>query len=128
MRNDLAVFSPFERAVGSLFNDFDANKREGVLRTVLDETDDSYTLRAEVPGLSEEDVEVNFENDIISLKAHYKEEGANTFREGTWSRAYKAPDVDGDNVSAEMKGGILTVVLPKSEKAKPKRIEIKSLQ
>lgn len=125
MRNNLTVWSPFERAMDSFFHDFDARDREGVLRTVLDETDNEYILRAEVPGLSEDDIEVNFENGVISLKAHYKEEGKNIFREGTWSRAYRAPDVDGDNVSAELNNGVLVVTLPKAEKAKPKRIDIK---
>jgi len=126
VRNNLTVWSPFERAMDSIFQDFDSRDREGVLRTVLDETDNEYILRAEVPGLSEDDIDVSFENGVISLKAHYKEEGKNIFREGTWARAYRAPDVDGDNVNAELKDGVLVVTLPKAEKAKPKRIAIKS--
>lgn len=98
-----------------------ASKR---LNVVTDENESEYTIRAEMPGIDEERIEISFENDILSISANYEEEGENMLRRGKYSWACTVRDIDSDDIKANLKNGILDITLPKSEKAKPKRIKI----
>lgn len=91
-------------------------------------------LTAELPGLSQEEVKVNIENNILTVSGersveHKEDKGGFTRREryyGNFSRSFRVPDtVDQSNINATMDKGVLTVTLPKSEKALPKQIEVK---
>jgi HSP20 family protein len=130
--NDLTVFTPFakafDRGLSSLFEDFDRGfldmPQSRVLRTNVEEDENEYRLVAEVPGLKEDQLGITYENGVISVEANYGEKKGQSFRTGKFSKAYRVPDVDGDNIKAELKDGILTVTLPKAEKAKAKKITI----
>lgn len=95
------------------------------LRVNVKEEDDKYLLRAEVPGLSKDDIDLNFEEGRVVLSAKWKEEGENHLRTGTyqWSRTFT--DIDVEKAEASLSDGILKVALPKSDAAKPRRISIK---
>jgi len=136
--NDLAIFRPFEKALsrgfGSLLDDFDRGffdldvPQSRVLRTEVEENDNEYNLVAEVPGLKEDQLSITYENGVISVEANYgeekKEKGFRSLRAGKFCKAYRIPDIDGENVKAELKDGVLKVSLPKAEGSKPRKIEV----
>lgn len=100
----------------------------------ISETDTHFRVTAELPGLTKDDVEVTFENGTLTLsgerKFEEKKEEGNFHRierlYGAFSRSFVLPsEVDGDKVEAHFENGLLTVAVPKSERAKPRRIEIR---
>ena len=99
----------------------------------LYEDKDSFTVKAELPGLKREDIDVSLNdgNLVISgeRKTEQKFDEAETHRVeryyGRFSRSIVLPtSVKADKIAAQYKDGVLTVTLPKSEEAKPKQIEI----
>jgi len=98
------------------------------------ETDShDLVLKAELPGLSREDIEVTVENSTLVLKGEkkfeqeVKEENYRRIERsyGTFHRSFTLPNtVDASKVSAEFKHGVLTVKLPFREEAKPRAINV----
>lgn len=97
------------------------------------EDEQNFYLEAELPGMKIEDLEIYVhEGDQLSIKGNRKPsemEGARLRRRerghGEFSRTFKLEsDVNVQNVSADLKHGVLTVKLPKSEAIKPRKIEI----
>ncbi|MEJ2068311.1 MAG: Hsp20/alpha crystallin family protein, partial [Deltaproteobacteria bacterium] len=98
------------------------------------ETDESVILKAELPGMTKEDISIEINENNLVLKGErcfqkdIKEENYHRIERsyGTFSRSFTLPDtVDRDNVTANFKDGILEITIPKIEGAKPKQIEIK---
>ena len=92
-------------------------------------------VKAELPGLRAEDVEIDVSGDTLTIagekKTDKQEEQENLFhrerRYGSFRRTVQLPsNIDADNVEAEFHDGVLTVTLPKDEKSMPKRIPVKS--
>jgi len=90
-------------------------------------------LRAELPGMNREDIDVTIEHDVLTIKGSKKL--ANEVKEdryrriegsyGAFSRSFSLPDtVDGSKVSAEYKQGVLTVKLPFRAESKPRAISV----
>jgi len=101
----------------------------------LYEQDDSLTLTAEAPGMNADDIELNVQEESVSLKGERKAGDAAAeeccYRRertsGTFSRAIALPvPVDPDSVKAEYKNGVLKVQMAKAEKAKARQIPISS--
>ncbi len=101
----------------------------------LDVHDDkeAFTVTLEAPGLKKEDFEISYHDGVLSIAGERKEEKEakerNYFRRerffGRFSRSVSLPaDVQPDKIAAAYKDGVLTVTLPKAEKAKPKQIEV----
>ncbi len=94
--------------------------------------DDEYLIEAFLPGVSADDLDIQIESNVVTLKGElsieHNEEDRYLLQErpsGTFQRSIELPDdVDADNVEAELKNGVLTVRLPKSELAKPRKIKI----
>lgn len=110
---------------------------EGHLPVTADlvETDDSLILKADLPGLKPEDVDISVSDGVLTVKGEYKtekeeEEGNVHFRErryGRFQRAIRLPgNVDTDAAEAKFEDGVLKISLPKTEEAKPKQIEVKA--
>ena len=100
----------------------------------IQETDTEYLVKAELPEIKREDVKVTVENGILTLQGerkHEKEEKNRKFHRversyGTFLRTFTVPtDADEAKVAADFKEGILRVHLPKTEKPRPKMIEVK---
>jgi len=97
------------------------------------ETDEGLTLIADVPGLVKDDLEINFDQGILTLegKASHAPSGDSLFREFSatgYYRQFRIPEsIDPDKTSAELKDGVLTLQLHKAEAAKPRRIEVKTI-
>ncbi len=95
-------------------------------------SDEEYLVEAFLPGVSAEDLDIQIESNIITLKGELsierKEDDRYLLQErpsGTFQRSIELPDdVDADKVEAELKNGVLTLRLPKSELAKPRKIKI----
>lgn len=100
----------------------------------ISETDEAFHIAAELPEVKKEDVKVTLENGVLTLQGERKEEREEKGRKihriersyGQFVRSFTLPDgVDDTKVKAEFKEGVLHLHLPKSEKAKPKAIEVK---
>jgi HSP20 family protein len=98
------------------------------------ETDDEYLIKAEIPEVKREDVKVSVENGVLTMQGERKQEKEEKGKKfhrveryyGSFMRTFTVPDnVDDTKVKADFKEGVLFVHLPKTEKAKPKAIEVK---
>lgn len=99
----------------------------------ISETDKEYVIRAELPAVKKEDVHVTFEDGMISIKGERKQQKEDKNEKyhrvesfyGTFERTFSLPDnVDSDAIRCESKDGILTVHIPKMEKATQKAKQI----
>jgi HSP20 family molecular chaperone IbpA len=106
---------------------------ENYLRPTVDifETEENITLVADMPGVEKEDLDINLERGILTVQGIVipVDRGKKLFREFSlagYYRQFQLPDVvDSEKTSAEFKNGVLTLTMPKSEAAKPRRIEIR---
>jgi HSP20 family protein len=98
------------------------------------ETDTEFQIQAELPGLEKEQVSLSVEEGVLTISGRREQEKEGNGKRyhkierayGGFARSFTVPDlVDQHKVSAEFKNGVLTVRLPKSEKARPKAIEVK---
>lgn len=107
------------------------------LQPVVDvrETDHNLEVVAELPGLRSDDVEVNLENNVLTISGEKKQETSEGGEDasyhliersyGRFERSFTLPrTVDISKVKAQFENGVLTVSLPKMEEAKPRRIKI----
>ena len=97
------------------------------------EEDDAFYVDAEVPGLAAEDVKVDIEKNVLTLSGErkvVKEETEGTFRRverryGSFTRSFTLPEtVDTDNISADLKEGLLALRLPKKDAPTPRSISV----
>jgi HSP20 family protein len=98
----------------------------------LEETDDAYVVEAELPGVKRENVNIELVGDELTITGEIKErERKGTVRRrsrrtGRFDYRVSLPDhVDADKIEANLVEGILTVHVPKSERAQRQRIELK---
>lgn len=99
------------------------------------EAEDEYLMEAELPGLTDENIELNVEDNILTLsskKEENKEEKKNGYlirerRKHEFARTFVLPkDVDREKIKGEFKNGLLVVSIPKKPEAKPRKIDVKS--
>lgn len=101
------------------------------------ESEREIRVMVEVPGVRGEDIDVSLENNILTIsgeKHEHRTEGEERDnwhlterRYGKFARSFVLPrDVEQDSISADMNEGVLTVVIPKSERARRRRIEIQN--
>lgn len=95
------------------------------------ETKDGYVLEAEMPGVSKEGLEVTLEGNDITIVGRRNEQpvsGAALFRErhlADYQRVFELdPAIDAGKISAKIDQGLVTLVLPKSEQVKPRKIAV----
>jgi HSP20 family protein len=99
----------------------------------ITETDKEYLIKADLPEVKKEDIDISVDNGVLTLcgerrveksTENEKEHRRESFY-GTFQRSFALPeDVDEDKISAECKDGVLKVHLPKSEARKPKSIQV----
>lgn len=95
---------------------------------------DNIYVQAELPGLRAEDLDISVEGSTLTLRGERKPDAAENVnyhrrerRAGKFHKAISLPDeVNADAVTAEYKDGVLRLVLPKAEHAKPKKIAVKT--
>lgn len=96
------------------------------------ETDQEVTVIAEMPGVTAGGIEVTLEDDVLTIKGRKEtEEHANArillqeYESGNYQRRFTvAETIDQDKISASLNNGLLKVILPKTEPAKPRKIEV----
>jgi HSP20 family protein len=97
------------------------------------ETDEHFVLRADLPGMTQSDVNIELEDNILTVsgerKSEHEEKREGFYRVerafGTFARSLTLPKgIDGDRVSAEFNNGVLEVRIPKPEQRKPRKITI----
>jgi len=101
----------------------------------IEEEEDKYLIKADLPGVDKKDIDVKLENGVLSIRGEKqtaKETGKGTKRHrterfhGTFARSFTLPDaVKAEKVDASYKDGVLSLTIPKAEEAKPKSIDIK---
>jgi HSP20 family protein len=139
----LALFEPHYRPL-NLLDEFEAIARKAFdggrasqdslvhsFDVYLDK--DDVVVKAELPGVVKEDLDINLEDDVLTIKAEKKQEEVSEEathyiserRFGSYSRAITLPfKVDAEKVSAELKDGLLEMKLPRAEETKARRIEV----
>lgn len=120
----------FDTSFGSVFRPLGSLNRWNPAVDVY-QNKDQYTVHAELPGLKKEEIELSLNGDTLTISGERKqetksEEGSRTERFfGKFQRSVILPvPVNAEKVNATYKDGILTVVLPKAEEAKPKQIPV----
>ncbi len=98
------------------------------------EDEDGVSLRFELAGVDPKDVDVRFENGVLTVKGERKldrEDKRDNYHRierayGTFTRSFSLPGtVDAEKIRAESRNGVLTIVLPKKSEAKPRAIQVK---
>ena len=123
------LFSDFDRSYGE---EYGLRPADGSPRTNLYDNGDQFEIKAEIPGLSKDDINIKIQGNYLELsgsrksdapegyQSHRLERGAFTF-----TRSFTLPsEVDVEKAKASLKDGILVLVLPKAEAAKPKQITV----
>lgn len=99
----------------------------------ISETDSAYLIKGEIPGVKKEDVKVTIQDGMLTIQGERKQEKEEKGKKfhriersyGSFARSFRVPsDADENSVKAEFKDGMLNVTLAKSEKAKPKSINV----
>ena len=133
-----SIFNDMDKMISNVFeNDWNfpvRSKTNWSPPVDVKETDDSFTLTADIPGLTKKEVTVNVADGIVSISGerkledekesdnyHYRER-----RYGSFSRTFNLPEtVNEEDISASFKNGTLSIELPKQELVLPKEREIK---
>lgn len=137
----VAELNTIQTEMNRLFNTFfdqpSSSGRGGARRWIpamdLVETADHYVLRADLPGLSDEDVNVQLEDNVLTISGERKAENEQRqegyYRleraSGAFSRSLTLPEgVDPDGVTAHFDRGVLEIAIPKPEQKKPRQVRI----
>ncbi|PIE31758.1 molecular chaperone [candidate division KSB3 bacterium] len=128
-----------QQEMNRLFDEFFGERRAGLAdgqwmpAVDVSETDSELVVRAELPGMTHDDIAVNLQDNVLTLKGEKKQEKkdekANYHRlersYGRFSRSFSLPaGVKAEDIKANFKDGILEVSMPKAEEAKSKKIAI----
>jgi len=109
---------------------------EGALNIDMYQTKDNVIIKSTIAGVRPEDIDITVANDMVSIKgSRQKEENVSQedyfYQEcywGNFSRSVIVPvDIDSEHIEADLKDGILTVIVPKAAKAKTKKVKVKGL-
>ena len=130
-----SLLENWDHIVERFFNDRSLGTSSSTPSVDVREEDGNYLLEAELPGLTEKDVEVKVEENLLTISSKTekdKEEKQNGYvirerRSQSYSRSFVLPaDVERDKIEASFKNGLLTLSVPKSAAAKPRQIPVKT--
>ena len=129
--------SEMNRLFNTLFDTPVANGTAGVRRWIpamdLVKTDDDFVLRADLPGLTEGDVNIELEDNVLTVsgerKSEHEDRKEGYYRveraSGSFSRSLTLPEgVDADAIKASFEKGVLEIRIPKPEERKPRKVAI----
>jgi HSP20 family protein len=131
MMQDLMRWDPFLEVSHGLGN---LSPAAFVPSFEVKERKDAYVFRADLPGVKEEDLEISLTGNRLTVSGHrqqeQREEGERYYAYertyGMFSRSFTLPEgIDHEHVNADMKSGVLTLVVPKKPEVQPKRITLK---
>ena len=135
VREPFRSFRPFYGDFDKWFDQVANSPAAGTWQPAVDvyETEDSYVLKADLPGVNKEDIKIDVNNNALTIKGEKKleekTEKDNYMRVersyGSFTRTFTLSDkVDSGNIKAAYKDGVLELTLPKKEEAKPKEIKV----
>ena len=130
----------FRRSISDLFDDIFTIKPGSMLETdwmpsidVHEDTKGIY-VKAEIPGMDEKNIDVNIDNNYLTIKGEKTEEWREgndkrslitERRFGSFQRTIRLPEgINADKVKADFKNGVLTIDIPKNKEEEPKKIKI----
>ena len=126
----------FDRVLdGFAGSDLVSNEAQWMPNIDITENETGFTVRAEVPGIDKNDIDITLTEGLLTIKGEKKyeneEKGENFHRQessyGSFSRSFRlASEVENDKIEANYKDGVLKITLPKMESVAPKKIEVKS--
>ncbi len=98
------------------------------------ETDDTFVVKAFLPGVSADHIDITTQQNTVTIRAEQpveQQEGVRYYlREragGTWQRAFQLPvPIDSNHIEAKLENGVLRLTLPKAPEAKPHKVQIRS--
>ncbi|MGM0414353.1 MAG: Hsp20/alpha crystallin family protein [Bacillota bacterium] len=119
---------PMESLINSFFDDSFTSMAANFKADII-EKEDKYVIEAELPGMHKDDIELEIDNDRLTISANQtqevKEEEENYIRRerrsGSYQRSFYIDNVNEDDIKASYDNGILKIDLPKEEPTKPKR-------
>ena len=122
------------RGWNELFQDQARNQRHRAsVRSSITEEEEQFLLRLELPGFNQNDVRVDFDAGVLTVSAERKSEKSEkpekveNGSEAAVSRSFELGDaIDPEQITAEMKDGVLTVKLPKHARTKPRQITVRA--
>jgi HSP20 family protein len=127
----------FDSELDNYFNDFwsgeDSYLTSFTPNVDIEELDDEYQFHAELPGLTKKDVNITVKENMLTIsgtkksKSEEKKESYHRIESayGKFQRSFRLPqNVKQNDIKAEFKNGVLDIIVPKAEEAKPKEIEI----
>ena len=128
----MSLFNDFDRMVNSYFTD-SVVKTGGQPAVDIRAEKDSYLLEADIPGLSEKDIEIQVKENLLTLSSKVEENReekiSHILRERKplhFKRSFVLPrDVDREKIEARYSNGVLSLSLPKKPEAKPKTIDVR---
>lgn len=109
---------------------------EGALNIDMYQTKDNVIIKSTIAGVRPDDIDITVANDMVTIKgSRSREEKINQddyfYQEcywGSFSRSVIVPvDIDSEEIEADLKDGILTIIIPKAAKAKTKKVKVKGL-
>lgn len=124
-----------DRLVDETLVENNTNERELVLAVEVQASDEFFTVRAMVPGLETENLDIEILNNTVTIRGEFSrlhdEDSKMMLSElpvGRFNRVVTFPiAVDASKAEANLKNGILTLIIPKAESHKPKAIKVKSV-
>lgn len=125
----------FREAEGFLPTSFNREDIAFVPPVDIQERGNEYQIKAELPGIDPQDVDVRVEGNTLIIRGERKQEeeetGTNFFRRernyGSFMRAFTLPEtIDADHIKATAKGGLLTITVPKTAPGRTSRVEVQS--
>jgi HSP20 family protein len=133
----LSALEQLRRQVDRAFSDVEQRRvdgRAGLPHMTLEDAGDKFVVTAELPGLSEKDVELTVTANSLGLRGERKADAPAGYAvhrkersDHKFARTFTLPvKVDADKAEATMKNGILTLVLPKAAEAQPRQIPVKA--
>ncbi|MCH8930997.1 MAG: Hsp20/alpha crystallin family protein [Proteobacteria bacterium] len=124
-----------QNRIAGFFDNPPASRRSWTPSVNVSETKDGLAVTAELPGLSEENLSIELEENVLTISGEKTEqvtEGDEERRYHVWERSYGSfrrsfslpRTISGDDVTATFENGVLTILLPKAPEAKGRTIEI----
>lgn len=137
-RDAWGVTNPMNFMFDDFFNPFFNDRRDtgpSQWQPVVDiiEEDGQFRVRAELPGIEKKDIHVDVKDNVLTLRGERAEEKINEGEQyyrrerrfGSFTRSFSLPEnVDSEAIKADYKDGVLSIAIPKPEKAVPKAITV----
>ena len=130
LRDPFGEFDQLWNRMGQLFEGRGGRGSDAWVPAVeTEETDDAYVIRAELPGMKSNDIDIELRGNELRISGEVNEEtSGKTLRHRHGKFAYRATlptDADADKTDAQLTDGILTIRLPKATEAQTRKIEVK---